>query len=66
VDINLLKAIAKAESGFDPSATSSAGAMGIMQLMPSTASSLGISDAYNAHDNIMGGAQVIAQNLKQI
>lgn len=65
VDINLLKAIAKAESGFDPSATSSAGAMGIMQLMPSTASSLGISDAYNAHDNIMGGAQVIAQNLKK-
>ena len=65
VDINLLKAIAKAESGFNPSATSSAGAMGIMQLMPATAKALGISDAYDAHDNIMGGAQVIAQNLKK-
>jgi soluble lytic murein transglycosylase-like protein len=65
VDINLLKAIAKAESGFDSSATSSAGAMGIMQLMPSTASSLGISDAYDAHDNIMGGAKIISQNLKK-
>lgn len=65
VDINLLKAIAFAESGFDPSATSSAGAMGIMQLMPSTASSLGISDAYDARENIMGGAQIIAQNLEK-
>ncbi len=63
VDENLLKAVAKAESGFNPSATSSAGAMGIMQLMPSTAKSLGISNAYNAHDNIMGGAKVLAQNL---
>lgn len=65
VDANLLKAIAKQESNFNPSARSSAGAMGIMQLMPSTAKSLGITDAYNAHDNIMGGAQVIAQNLKK-
>lgn len=65
VDANLLKAIAKQESNFNPSARSSAGAMGIMQLMPSTAKSLGITDAYNAHDNIMGGAQVIAHNLKK-
>jgi hypothetical protein len=65
VDVNLLKAIAKAESNFNASATSSAGAMGIMQLMPSTARSLGISDAYNAYDNIMGGAKVISQHLKK-
>jgi soluble lytic murein transglycosylase-like protein len=65
VDVNLLKAIAKAESNFDASATSSAGAMGIMQLMPSTAKSLGISDAYDACDNIMGGAKVISQYLKK-
>lgn len=65
VDINLLMAIAKAESNFNPSATSSAGAMGVMQLMPSTASGLGINDAYNARDNIMGGAQVISQNLER-
>jgi soluble lytic murein transglycosylase-like protein len=65
VDVNLLKAIAKAESNYDASATSSAGAMGIMQLMPSTAKSLGISDAYDAYDNIMGGAKVISQYLKK-
>lgn len=65
VDINLLKAIAKQESNFNPSATSSAGAMGVMQLMPSTAKGLGVSDAYNAHDNIMGGAKLISQNLKK-
>lgn len=65
VDVNLLKAIAKAESNFNPNAVSSAGALGIMQLMPSTASSLGISNAYNAKANIMGGAQVIVANLKK-
>ena len=65
VDVNLLKAIAKAESGFNPSATSSAGAMGIMQLMPSTASGLDIKDAYRAYDNIMGGAKIISQNLEK-
>ena len=42
----LLKAIAKAESDFNPNATSGAGAQGIMQLMPATAKSLGASDAY--------------------
>lgn len=65
VDINLLKAIAKAESGFNTKATSSAGAMGVMQLMPSTAKSLGVSNAYNAYENIMGGAKLIASNLKK-
>lgn len=65
VDINLLKAIAKAESNFNAKAVSSAGAMGIMQLMPSTAKSLGVSNAYNAYENIMGGAKLIASNLKK-
>lgn len=63
VDSNLLKAIAKAESNFHSGATSSSGAMGVMQLMPQTAESLGITDAYDAYHNIMGGAQVIAQHL---
>ena len=65
VDVKLLKAIAHTESNFNPNATSSAGAMGVMQLMPSTAKSLGITDAYNARDNIMGGAKVISQHLSR-
>ena len=65
VDVKLLKAIAHAESNFNPNATSSSGAMGVMQLMPSTAKSLGIKDAYNARDNIMGGAKVISQHLSR-
>lgn len=65
VDVNLLKAIAHTESNFNPNATSSAGAMGVMQLMPSTAKNLGIKDAYNARDNIMGGAKVISQHLSR-
>lgn len=65
VDINLLKSIAKQESNFNPSATSSAGAMGVMQLMPSTAKGLGVTNAYDAQQNIMGGAKLMAQNLKK-
>lgn len=63
VDENLLKAIAYAESNFDPNATSRVGAMGIMQLMPSTADGLGIENAYDVRDNIRGGASVIASHL---
>lgn len=61
---NLLKAVAKAESGFNANATSSCGAMGIMQLMPATAKSLGVTDAYNPYQNIMGGAQYLSRLLK--
>lgn len=64
VDANLLKAIGKAESGFNASVVSPAGAMGVMQLMPATARSLGVSDPYDARQNIMGGASYIAKLLK--
>lgn len=63
VDVDLLKAVAKAESNFTANATSHAGAMGIMQLMPATAKSLGISDAYDPEQNIMGGAKLLASHL---
>ena len=59
----ILKSIAKAESGFNPSAVSYAGAVGIMQLMPSTAAALGVSNSYDARENIMGGAKYISQLL---
>ena len=54
VNVNLLKAVAQAESGFDVNATSSCGAMGIMQLMPSTAESYGVEDPYDARQSITG------------
>ena len=63
VDVNLLTAIAKQESNFQADAVSSAGAIGIMQLMPATAESLGVSDPYDARENIMGGAKYIRQML---
>lgn len=65
VSENLLKAVAKAESDFNPNCTSSAGAMGVMQLMPSTAKELGVTDAYDARQNIMGGAKLLSQLLSK-
>lgn len=65
VSESLLKAIAKAESNFNAKSVSSAGAMGVMQLMPATAKSLGVTDPYDAGQNIMGGAKCISQKLKE-
>ena len=65
VSVDLLKAIAKAESNFDPNAVSHCGATGIMQLMPSTAKALGVKNSYDPEQNILGGAKLISQLLKQ-
>ena len=59
VDVNLLKAVAQAESGFDTNAVSYCGAMGIMQLMPATAQSLGVDDPFDAEQCITGGAKML-------
>jgi len=64
VPVALLKAMGMAESGFNQNAVSSAGAIGVMQLMPGTAVSLGV-NPHNARENIMGGAKYIAKNLEQ-
>ena len=56
VSVSLLTAMAKQESNFQANATSKSGAMGIMQLMPSTASYFGCTDPYDQEQNIMAGA----------
>lgn len=65
IDIKLLKCIAYAESNFDPESTSRSGAMGIMQLMPKTAEGLGVEDAYDPRQNILGGAKYISIQLER-
>ncbi|WP_455720811.1 lytic transglycosylase domain-containing protein [Agathobacter sp.] len=65
VDVKFLKSIAKCESDFSAACTSSSGAMGIMQLMPATAASLGVTNAYDPYQNIMGGAKYISEKLAQ-
>lgn len=59
VDPTLLAAIARQESGFDPSAVSSAGAQGLMQLMPATARGLGVTDSFDPAQAVDGAARLV-------
>lgn len=64
VDESLLRAVVHAESAFNPNALSKKGAQGLMQLMPGTADDLGVANPFDATQNIRGGAQYLAQQLK--
>jgi len=61
--VSLLKAVARAESSFRPDVTSKCGAMGIMQLMPYTATEMGVTDPFDPEQNIMGGSKCLRQLL---
>ena len=64
VSKSLLLAVAKQESNYDPNSVSHAGAQGIMQLMPGTAKTLGVKNAFDPYENIMGGAKLLRDNIR--
>jgi len=65
VSFSLLKALIKIESDFNPRAISSAGAKGLMQIMPENIRALSIKDPFDPLENIMGGARYLKQLIRR-
>jgi soluble lytic murein transglycosylase-like protein len=64
LDPGLIRAVIRTESAFDALAVSAAGAQGLMQIMPELAAELGVIDAFDPRDNIMGGVRYLRQLLE--
>src|SRR5437773_7430693 len=60
---SLVRAVVQVESGFNPSAYSPKGAMGLMQLMPATAREFGVRNPFNPEDNVRGGVKYLRRLL---
>ena len=65
VEESLIRAVIKNESGYNPKAMSTAGAMGLMQLMPLTAKELGVKDSSDPYQNVEGGVKYLSQLSKK-
>lgn len=65
LDSNLIRAVIQTESSFRTNAVSSAGAQGLMQLMPGTAKELGVSDPFDAYQNVNGGATYLKRQIER-
>jgi soluble lytic murein transglycosylase len=65
IQFGLIKALIHAESNFNPSAISRAGAMGLMQIMPANLNEFGVSDPFNPRDNVMGGTRYLKSLLEK-
>jgi len=63
ISASLIRAVMRQESAFRPCAVSTAGAMGLMQIMPSTAETLGLEDAFSPGANVEAGARYLKQLL---
>jgi soluble lytic murein transglycosylase-like protein len=63
VDAGLIRAVIRTESAFDITAVSTAGAQGLMQLMPALQKELGVDDPFNPRQNIMAGTQYLSALL---